>query len=401
MKILLIGTAESVREIQNMVADFPVEISCCYAEDTSEIKNQLAALPTNIDGIFASGKAVYYEIINNYQPTVPIYYAKRLVLGFSKSIVSYLHSGQKYKKPLFDIIDRKLVEYLISQYELPFEHTTIIEYDQRVSESHYLLSYIKLFKQGDVDVIFTAFGYTYDMLKELNIPCFRIPVTKYDLLADFQNLMREIELQHNKHKAITVHNLELKANPSEQIRFYKDYADLVQGLYMQENQQNLVITNNYASIEQLRSYVVNSLGYENCQKLCISIAGGNNVQNCINNSIYARNFIDEHYPLVVYTDHQVQRYSLTADEQALAVDLVSEISSKTGLLRKHLYKITAYLQNSENNTLTTSELANLLNLTKRSASRIMNALVDSQYAQEIPAYTDTIGRREKCIEILF
>lgn len=400
MNILLIGTAESVREIKNMVADFPVETTCCYAEDTSEIKNQLAALPTNIDGIFASGKAVYYEIINNYHPTVPIYYAKRLVLGFSKSIVAYLRSKKNYKRPLFDIIDRKLVEYLISQYELEFEKTTIIEYDQRVSESHYLLSYINLYKTAEVDVIFTAFGYTYDMLKNLNIPCFRIPATKYDLLADFQNLMREIELQQNKHKAISVHNLHFSGDKGEQMHFYKAYANFVQGIYLPNAEQHLVISNNSFNIDQLRYYLLETLGIKQAGQLSISIADGSNVQNCIDNSIYARSFIDEHYPLALYTDHQVQRYSLTANEKSVAVDLISEISSKTGLLRKHLHNLVNYMQNNEDCKLTTSQLAIILGLTKRSASRIMNTLVQAQYAREIPTYTDTIGRREKCIELL-
>lgn len=401
MRILLIGTKKSVQEIKDMVADLAVEIVCCYAEDTSNIKFQIASLPSNIDGIFATGKAVYYEVINNFHPTVPIFYAKRLVLGFSKCIVSYLHSKNRYEKPLFDIIDKKLVEYLIAQYELNFKQTTVIEYDQQVSESNYLLSYIELYKQGKVDVIFTAFGYTYDTLKSLNIPCYRIPVTKYDLMADFQKLIREIELESNKHKNITVHNLIFAASPDEQERFFNDYASFVQGIYLNSNGRHLVISNFCSNIDQLCLYLQNSLDEANRSKLRISIADGNNIQNCIANSIYAHSFTDADYPLAIYTERKIKRLNFSADTQAISIDIVSEISGKTGILRKHLYKLFNYLQINKRDTVTAAELAEILGLTKRSANRIINSLIQAKYADEVAIYSDSIGRREKCIKLLY
>ena len=105
--------------------------------------------------------------------------------------------------------------------------------------------------------------------------------------------------------------------------------------------------------------------------------------------------------MAIYTEHKIKRLNFSADTQAISIDIVSEISGKTGILRKHLYKLFNYLQINKRDTVTAAELAEILGLTKRSANRIINSLIQAKYADEVAIYSDSIGRREKCIKLLY
>src|SRR5699024_580205 len=112
MNILIVGTKESLDKSKEIISDLNIKTQEIIIDDTTLISKKIKEIPSSIDGIFATGIGVYYELYKNFDLKVPINYAHRGVVSLSKALFSYMESDKKFKRPAFDVIDKYIVDDL-------------------------------------------------------------------------------------------------------------------------------------------------------------------------------------------------------------------------------------------------------------------------------------------------
>ncbi|NVF12176.1 transcriptional regulator [Anaerococcus sp. AGMB00486] len=400
MKILIVGTDESLNKIKNIIDGIDsIETKEIIIDDTTLIKQDIKALPDDIDGIFATGIGVFYELSRNFSINVPMTYAHRSVVSLSEAFFNYVELGIKFNCPSFDVVEKSLVDDLVEEFELDFERYYVLKNKPKYDEDFYLSNHIRLFKEGKIDCVFTAFGYSYNILKKLEIPVFRLRVTKLDIKNDLTYLINDIKSKEASNKSFIVHNFKGEDNDYNN-KLIKDYSILVDGILFKQDEERIIISNKGL----LRKYTLNNAKtfLRNHQTdLSLLLSGGDTINQAIKNSQYAKKFIDETYRIIYYDGISLEKYDLMKNKKISASGDINKISENTGILKKHLYNISTFVCNKSDKKIRSSEMAKLLSLTRRSAVRIMDILVEKGYAKDANANSQTSGRPQKCIEILF
>lgn len=399
MNILIIGTKESLDKSKNIIADFNIKTQEIVIDDTTLISKRIKEIPTSIDGIFATGIGVYYELYKNFDLKVPINYAHRGVVSLSKAFFSYLKSKKKFKRPAFDVIDKYIVDDLIEEYGLNFENYYVLKNKPKYDESFYLSSFIRLFKEGKIDCVFTAFGYCYEILKKLEIPVFRLNISSFDIKRDVHNLISQIKNQDAMYKTFLIHNFKGEDSDLNQ-RIIEEYNKLVDGVLFDQDGDRIVISNKGYDKEDMFKNISSFLR-NNDTDLGLSLATGESINKAIENSQKAKKILDENYRICYFDGEAIEKYDIGKNTRVgFSFDL-EKISNESEILAKHIFKIASLVASKKDPIFTSKDLASDLNLTRRSANRIMDKLVKSGYARKLKANGQSSGRPQKRIEILF
>lgn len=399
MNILIIGTKESLDKSKNIISDFNIKTQEKIIDDTTLISKKIKEIPTSIDGIFATGIGVYYELYKNFDLNVPINYAHRGVVSLSKALFSYLKSKENFKRPAFDVIDKYIVDDLVEEYGLNFDNYYVLKNKPKYDENFYLSSFIRLFKEGKIDCVFTAFGYCYEILKKLEIPVFRLNISNFDIKRDVYNLINQIKNQDAMYKTFLIHNFKGEDNDYNQ-RLIEEYNKLVDGILFDQDEDRIVISNKGFDKKDMFKNISSFLR-NNDTDLAVSLATGESINKAIENSQRAKKILNKNYRICYYDGEGIEKYHIGKNTRVgFSFDL-EKISNESEILAKHIFKIAALLASKKDPVFTSKDLASGLNLTRRSANRIMDKLVKSGYARKIRSNGQSTGRPQKCIEILF
>lgn len=401
MNILLIGTIESINKIESIIKDEKVDLKRVVIEDTDSLTDILENIPKDIDGIFASGLGVFNKLVHSYQINVPVNYAKRGAVSFSKCLLENYEEIKSYKRPSFDFLDKDTLDNLIYDYDLDMIPHKVVSYDSNYGENSYLLSHMDLYKKGKTDCVFTAYGYSYNVLKDLGIPVFRLEATKVDIEEDFEDLINKINLKTNKDKNFLIHNFYLDPHDPHLRKLINDYATVFEGLVVEQDGEVVVISNRGVSLKEIEdSLKVFNTGQS---KPKLSLASGNTIKEGIDNSIYARKFISQDRPVVLYDGERITFIEDGDTNEVLDLDTSAlyDISIKSGVSLEYIQKISLYSKNKKTSILTSGQVAKILQITRRSANRVMDKLILATYAKELFVKNGNKGRPSKAIEILF
>ena len=401
MKILLIGTIESINKIESIIKNYKLEFIRVIIDDTDSLDDILGPLPSDIDGIFASGVGVFNKLIHSYDIDVPISYARRGATSFSKCLIKNYENIKTYKSPSFDCLDKKLLDSLIYDYDINIDDYKIIKYNSTYGENAYLLNHIDLYKKGKIDCVFTAYGYSYNVLKDMGIPVFRLEATKADIEEDFEKLITRINIKDTEDKSFLIHNFHMDFKDPYLRSLIDDYASVFEGLVLDQDGEVLVISNRGISINELEESI--EIFNKKNIKLKLTLASGNTIREGIDNSMYARKFLDSRKSVVMYDGKNIKFLSTnkTFSSYDIDNDHLFEISRSCGISLEYIQKITLYTKNKKTSTITSSQLSSILKITRRTANRIMNKLIENKYATELYIKDGNKGRPTKAIEILF
>lgn len=401
MKILLVGTVESIDNIVYAVKDYDLEISALIVNDSTLMKDTIKEIPKNIDGIFASGIGIYNQIVQNFNTDLPLHYAQRGVVSLSEALLNYIRDGKGYKKPSFDVIGKELIDDIINEYKIEFNEYIVLNNDMKKDESSFLKEHLNLYNEGVIDCVFTAYGYAYYVLKNQGIPVYRLMPTKYDIQSDVDYLIMDIKNNNNLKNTLVVYNFAMDSSVQSNIEFMNNFINTIDGVLV-DSKDSIVVSNRGRVSYQ--DTLIKNLEYEllaNENNIKVSVSTGETLQKAIENSKRAKQFLTEEYPVVFYNGNKLEKHSLDNEKESLSTMNIDIIANETGILKKHLIKISLNISVSANNVKTTTELSDLLGLTKRTAIRIMDSLIEYGYAKEIKSYANSTGRPQRSIEILF
>lgn len=413
MNIGIIGADDSVDKIIELVEKEYEDINFISFRhnEIENIDEIFSEIPQDIDGIFATGIGVYNKL-QSFNFNCPISYAKHGSIGLLKTFFDVYNENLdlKNKNISFDIIDEQSVSDIIKEFDIPINNYYVPCPDNYKSESFYLENHLKLYRDKKVDYIFTSFGYIYSLLKNLNIPVYRIYPSNIDIKSNIDSLIRNINLVKLNKKSLLVYkfNISSKENKSYIKSILTEYANLIEGLITEYSDNSLIIISNknfYNEIDCL--YLIYAfLNKKNISNILVGLGTGTTLTKAIDNAEIAIENTSSSDWLYFYDGNVLKKYdqyNTNYKTKYLSDEKIQNISEKTGIRTKHIQIIDLSIVNLNRNIFTSSELSDLLGLTVRSANRIMNTLVKNNFAEFIDnsSFNESIGRPKRQIKINF
>lgn len=413
MNIGIIGADDSVDKIIELVEKEYEDINFISFRhnEIENIDEIFSEIPQDIDGIFATGIGVYNKL-QSFNFNCPISYAKHGSIGLLKTFFDVYNENLdlKNKNISFDIIDEQSVSDIIKEFDIPINNYYVPCPDNYKSESFYLENHLKLYRDKKVDYIFTSFGYIYSLLKNLNIPVYRIYPSNIDIKSNIDSLIRNINLVKLNKKSLLVYkfNILSKENKSYIKSILTEYANLIEGLITEYSDNSLIIISNknfYNEIDCL--YLIYAfLNKKNISNILVGLGTGTTLTKAIDNAEIAIENTNSSDWLYFYDGNVLKKYdqyNTNYKTKYLSDEKIQNISEKTGIRTKHIQIIDLSIVNLNRNIFTSSELSDLLGLTVRSANRIMNTLVKNNFAEFIDnsSFNESIGRPKRQIKINF
>ncbi|NJB05153.1 transcriptional regulator, partial [Clostridioides difficile] len=293
-------------------------------------------------------------------------------------------------------------------------------------ESELVEWHIKLFEENKTDIMLTGFGAVYNELKERGYPVFRLQATIQLIKESYDKVKSEYALSKARFSQIAVEILSLIDYKEKIDNYYSDmikksdmdklvvnYVRSIQGsLFLLGRNDYVVFVHkgvadneyNYDKLFNLKREI-KDMGFS----LSIGIGTGVTAYQAENNAHKAlRHSIDSKEIGIYLVDEDENIRGPLASENELNYSLmlsdekVIEISKKTGMSCESVAKIIAINENRKSKIYDSKELAEYLNVSERSARRILNKIVNAGLGRICAKETSIGGGRPKNItEILF
>lgn len=405
MKIAIVGASDSVEKTYKVLSSEYKDIEFIkYAED--EIKkliNMVKNMNSEIDGIFFTGIGVYSELSSQIKFEQPVVYTERGVIGIIKALGEFYMEWEDIKSAriALDIIEEEDLVDVLREFNIQIESYDIQEYRPSKNEEDYLKCYLKKYKDGDIDCVFTSFGYIYNYLKKHNIPVYRIQATNIDIKNRFYILENSISLKDMNQRAIQVQIIQvvkgdvgLYSSKNGDFQLEEEvlmYSKEIEGMMkIVSPNEYLIISNKGAALSEENigslSRIINSCKSSDIV-LGVGIGEGVTIYQSKNNARNAlRKSNSEKYGNIYFYDGENVigpilkksqiKYKNLADEETL------ELSKKIGISYQYIEKINAVIKKLGRDEFTSKELSEILSISERSANRILKNIIDSGYGEE-------------------
>ncbi|WP_032120479.1 hypothetical protein [Clostridium amazonitimonense] len=405
MKIAIMGASDSVEKVYKVLSVEHKDIEFIkYAED--EIKKLIDMtknIDSEIDGIFLTGIGVYSEITSKIRFEKPVVYTERGIIGIIKALWEFYMEWDDTKdtRIALDIIEEKDLIDVLNEFNIEIKSYDIQKYLPSKNEGDYLKYYLENYEEGNIDCVFTSFGYIYNYLKKHNIPVYRIQATNIDIKNRFFKLKNSVNLKNLNECAIQVQIIQAvegnaRTQDSKNSEFQLEeeilmYSKEIEGMMQTINSNEyLIISNKGAalSVENINSLyrIINNCKLRNII-LGVGIGEGvtiyqseNNARNALRKSTSEKQgniyFYDgENVVGPIFKKNQI-KYKNLVDEETL------KLSKEIGISYQYIEKIISVIKKLGRDEFTSKELAEILFISERSANRILKSLIDKGYGEE-------------------
>lgn len=406
MKIAIIGAPDSVKKVYSILSSAYSEINFVTrsTEKIDDMINFIQDIEENVDGFYLTGIGIYSASNEKTNIKKPVVYTKRGITGIVKSFWDFQKDNcgtsiLKNMKIGIDVVDEKDFLETLEEFNIKIKSYYLQKYDYQKTEAEYLEEYLKKIKSGEINCVFTAFGYIYSALKEKNIPVYRVQATNSEIKKEFKNLLDRIKMSKAENSKISVEIIKILKSErisnnilSDKLQFEKEllaYSQMVDGnIQTLGNDEYLILSNKGLlnapeNINTILSIIKNysskgliiSIGIgegntmflsEKNARIALKISMGNG-----NNSIFFSDGSEVKGPLM---EKREILYKNSSDKKIL------EVSKNTGVSALYLEKIKSVIKKQDKNSFTSVELAEFLNISERSTNRIIKKIIEAGYA---------------------
>ena len=261
MKIAIIGAPDSVKKVYSILSSAYSEINFVTrsTEKIDDMINFIQDIEENVDGFYLTGIGIYSASNEKTNIKKPVVYTKRGITGIVKSFWDFQKDNcgtsiLKNMKIGIDVVDEKDFLETLEEFNIKIKSYYLQKYDYQKTEAEYLEEYLKKIKSGEINCVFTAFGYIYSALKEKNIPVYRVQATNSEIKKEFKNLLDRIKMSKAENSKISVEIIKILKSErisnnilSDKLQFEKEllaYSQMVDGnIQTLGNDEYLILSN--------------------------------------------------------------------------------------------------------------------------------------------------------------
>ncbi|MGL5315169.1 MAG: transcriptional regulator [Peptostreptococcaceae bacterium] len=428
MKIGIIGPSDSGHKIANYIneIDKNIETKLYMKEKVIEALEIIDDCEEECDAIIFTGCGVSSAVKSKRELKLPNAFVSRGGTSITKAFWQIKDENMSLDKFSIDVVENEILEDILKEIDINSQEVFSLPFSSDIDEMEYAKWHIKLFEENKIDVMLTGFGGVYNELKKQGYPVYRLEATRPLIKVCYETLINKYALSKAQSSQLAVEILNLANYKGDKDNYYTnmikkseldkiivEYVRSIQGSLFNFGRDEYIVFAHRGAIDNEENYNklfnlqkdIKSSGFS----LGVGIGIGNTAYQAESNGYNAlkRCLSSNDFEIYLIDENEVIKGPLGSDIE-LSYSLISSdeniinISQNTGLSCESIAKIMAINETRQSKVYDTKELADYLNISDRSARRILNKLVETEFARVYAKETSKGGGRPKnLIEVLF
>jgi predicted transcriptional regulator len=394
-KIALIGSRDFTAYVQSSIAPRVTGIDLIpYIYSDPGEADKLITTITPCDAVLFSGGLPYFFSKEACTAlTVPVLYLEQDETALITSLFHILHNhGIRPEHVSIDLMDTAFVDHIMTDLHLQNPPRYVMDYKNSLphefSISEYITFHQRLFQDRKTKFALTSIHGVYDQLVQLNIPCMRMIDPARTLVRTINEARSQADLTKRKASTIAAVRLVVQEKDGENSSLHRLVHLLESTLQKKDGDSAYTVYSNRGSIEnllgtaefhsffQLDRPVLGGFGYGH--------TAGEAEENAETALSFARKYDSESCAFLVNEDKELSGpYPHINKKQQLKYnhpDMLS-LAKQLKMSPSNLSKIMQFYKNRSSREFTAAELSEYMQITRRSAERILKKLVDNGSAR--------------------
>ena len=382
-------------------------------KDEREVESKVKEWENKVDAFLFTGYLPYYHVIEKQITDKQLFYYPILGTALYKVLFKMkVHDNINISKISIDTLTQQQIKEVYEDLEVFYDGLYVNNVHlSKYSREQYVEYHKKLYEKGKTEAAVTSVNSVYEDLKKYGIPAYKVTPTKFTMEQTFKLIVEANETRVAENNQIIViiidikeyslswENLSIIEKREKRLALYQEllnYSRQYQASVFSSTEGDEFIllitkgifqeyTNFYESIP-----IVNEIQEKFSMSISMGIGMGVNALEAEENARKALAFSKERKDSAAYMVNQDKvvlgpigtsrnlEFQLRSQDKNLL-----KWSEKTNISVANLTKIQNLLAKKQTNCITSSDIQQGLNVTLRTANRIMNKLVAGGAAIEI------------------
>ncbi len=421
IRIGVIGPKDSLDRIahakESMEEEFDLVLGVYdVKEETVELTKKIQ---NEVEVLLYSGIIPYRIASRAGVITKPALFIPRIGLSLARILWDLKNRGLPYRRLSVDSVDLQDVLEIAEELGFQFERIEIIDYDAQDSYEDLANKHIAYINSRQTQVAITGLSRTHQMLRDNDICSYKVLPTLYVIRENLLKALYIGDVQRQRAAQLSVIILKLKNEGAADYQFLKLRNRFENGLITLANQVFgtfhplghdeflLFATRGVIEAEHFESTLLRTLS-KITQSFSAGLGYGNTVHRAEMNARLALNRAIGHQGVCLYRMESdgrlhgpIRDSQLTLSYQLQETNpMIKRVAADLGLSTAYVGKIQALIDATNNRRFSAEEFATVLEISPRSARRILKNFEDKGYA-EIVAHEspNKTGRPRKIYEI--
>ncbi|KSU61481.1 hypothetical protein AS034_14120 [[Bacillus] enclensis] len=391
-KIALIGSRDFTEHVQASIAPRLNGIDLIpYIYSEPQEAEKLISTIVPCDAVLFSGALPYFFTKEACKElTVPVLYLEQDETALITSLFHILqHHEIKPEHVSIDLMDTAFVDHIMTDLHLQNPPQYVMDYKSSLphnfSINEYATFHQRLFQEGKTRFALTSIHSVYDRLIQLNIPCMRMIDPAKSLMRTINEARSQALLSKRKASTIAAVRLIVQEKNSD----LQKLVHLMEGtLQKKDGDSAYTVFSNRGSIENLLETAEFHSFFQLDQPVLAGFGYGHTAAQAEENAETALSFASkydtESCAFIVNEDKELSGpYPDKNKKQQLKYnhpDMLS-LAKQLKLSPANLSKIMQFYKNRTFRDFTAAELSDYMQISRRSAERILKKLIDNGSAR--------------------
>lgn len=422
MKLVVIGPIDTREKIRKVMENNFTTLS--FSEySTEEAEENFLEILSSCDGILFTGISIHHHFIEKFEVRIPNIYIPHSADTLMKALFELKTKFPNTDKLSIDVLKNTDINELLEEFEIKELSYNVLEYDSELSQDEFFQFHKKYQNENSQGVAITGLAGIYKKLKENGYNVIRLFPTQYSIKQKIDELISEIILEYTKESMIGVQILHV--NHSDLNSSYKileinsyveysivEYLKAIDGSIFNIGQTQYIIFSTWGAIKKPENskQLLNLLEKFEEKKIEVFVGNGfgKTAYESEKSAKKALEYSKKQNKNSAYEviGNKVKGPLLNAKEIEydflLKKEVLEEISKKTDLNPIYFTKIYSLMNKYNSNLFSSDELAMYLNISLRTANRVIKKLLDCQLAEvEYYENNNAAGRPKKIVKFKF
>ena len=426
MKLGIIGPELSGKQIAAHIHAIAPEVeTVLYSREISaEALDVISQCESECEAVLFSGPATCASVTQRHKILLAYDYITKDSFSLMVTFKQMETAGISADNFSVDVVEPHIIDDACSEIGLSPKHVWHFPFTS-FDEAEYIRWHQRLWEEGKTQAILTGFVQVYHHFQQLGMPVFYLPVSRFTVRAAYNRLMARMELKEAQSAQIVVEMIEItNDNPgagnyySARLRICQtescitEYCQKIEASFFRSGQGQFIIFANRGGVKREENYhLLYALRNQILKCGChpsIGIGFGSTAYQAEIHANQALSHAKKEKGSYIYSISEDGTLSgPLGSVQSLSYHLISKdhevekIAIDTGMSGTHISKLMALIQLRGNAVFDVKELADCLNITIRSAHRVIRKLLETGYASVCGKESSGVGRPKSLIELHF
>lgn len=420
INLAVVGPSDSVALITEIAQEREVlNILSLVYQDASEVPGIIKKMDDYVDVWLFSGIVPYLHAKDSAVTLKPLYYIPHTGSSLYRALLQILDvENLEVGKISFDTFNKKEIEESFADIPIVVPEIYVNDYSNIISAEEITHYHYQLWLDGKSNIAVTCFLSTYNELRELGVPTFRIWPTRDNIRTMLTIAISKVQEIRSKGSQIAIHHIAIDkyddliaqvASNYEirriELKLYElliNYTEMLKGSILMLGEGHYTIYSTRGIIENItKDFTVMPLFEEITSNMALNVSGGIG----FGPTAYAANE-NAHSALALARQAGYSKWMVVLDDKSVIGPLSSatylqyaiksddqnmqNLAVKLNIRTTTLMKMLAALKRFDSEIINAEDLALYLSITTRSARRLLSNLINNGLA--ISAGEEGVGK---------